>query len=155
PARKARAYQALALVMAGRVDEAHSLSLAVRQGRELDLEVRVACTLFDYWYTLLRGPASGPAEELSRLTDLLVGAPAELWSRCMPVQLGFVSRPGYRAALERFIRAGLRVAGDSNLPLRAALERWEASAHVFRADLARARPMLRRLREDCAWLGLA
>jgi LuxR family maltose regulon positive regulatory protein len=155
PARRARAYQALALFMAGRVEEAHHLSLAVRQGHELDLEGHVACTLFDHWYTLLQGPAGGPAEQLSRLTDLLIGAPAELWNRCMPVLIGFVGRPGYRAALERFVREGLRVAGDSNLPLRAALEHWEASAHVFRADLARAGPMLRRLREDCAWLGRA
>ena len=154
-ARKARAYEALALFMAGRVDEGRALSVALRQGpAQTDVETQALGELFDYWYTMVKGPVDGPAAHLSRMTGLLAGAPAELWLRCTPPVTAFVNRPRHSQAVERFVREGFAIAGESHQHLRAALEFLEASLHVAKAEFPLASSLVRRMYEDFGWLAL-
>jgi LuxR family maltose regulon positive regulatory protein len=112
------------------------------------------CELLELSASVVRGPADAPARHLQRLMDILLGAPADLWYRCMWVT-AFVIRPRFQPALQRFLDEALVAAGDSHLHLRALAQFHQINATILSGDAARARVLMRRLEEDTAWLAQA
>jgi LuxR family maltose regulon positive regulatory protein len=157
-ALRARTYLAHAIFGAGRVDEAVAVAQACRtHPLSDDREVSALCELLDLTASFLHAPAGGPTRHLRRLTDILLGAPAELWYRCMPMMTTFVYRPGFQPVLRRFLEEALIAAGESHLHLRASVQLFEAHDAIYGAigsDASRARALLRRADEDMAWLAL-
>ncbi|MBT2326627.1 transcriptional regulator [Variovorax paradoxus] len=153
-AQRARAFEALALLFLGRIDEARQLSATVRS-RAMDLDVAALSELFGYWDTGYSGPPLGPAEHLGRLVDLLEDvAPADLWYRCVPRVYVLVGRVGLNAQLRRFVQGAQRAAGDENALLQAAVSLIDAWLLLWRGRIDEADRWLRRVQDDSNWFAL-
>lgn len=152
-AQHARAFETLALFFAGRNEEMHRLSKAIR-ARPLDETSAAVTELVRIWESCVDGPPEGPAEHLDRLVDILskAGTP-DLWYCCAPNLYVFVGRTDFRAPLQRFVRGALAAAGDTNAALQAAAHTLEAWIEMGQGHLAQADEKIRQLREDNQWLG--
>ncbi|GAA4339684.1 hypothetical protein GCM10023165_19210 [Variovorax defluvii] len=151
-ARRARAMQALATLFCGQMEEAFRLSQAVRTG-PLDQETETLGELFDFWYTGHHGPEEGPARHLARMVDLLQGASAELWSRCIP-RLGIlISRPGMTVQIRRFLEGARTAAGAANWYLQANANLMEGWLLLWQGRITELTAALQRIEEDADWLG--
>jgi LuxR family maltose regulon positive regulatory protein len=152
-AQHARAFETLALFFAGRTEEMHRLSKAIR-ARPLDETSAAVTELVRIWESCVDGPPEGPAEHLDRLIDILSkAATPDLWYCCAPNLYVFVGRTDFRAPLQRFVRSALAVAGDTNAALQAAAHTLEAWLEMGQGRLAQADAKIRQLREDNQWLG--
>lgn len=151
-AQQARAFEAMALLNLGRLEEAGERLRAIRAKPESH-DVAVFGELLAYWYTGACGPANGPAQHLARMLDLLEqGGSPELWYRCMPHFL-FLGRPGVNAQFARYAERALIVAGENHPHMRASANALKAWLLLFNGRTDEADTLIREAQEEMSWLG--
>lgn len=147
-ADRARAYLALGLFYAGRVDEAVRLAESLRQPRPWDPEVQALLILLDHLVEFVQGSRETSAAHLGRLADALRGAPPELWFRCLSA---IVPGPGLRPALDHLLEEAVAAAGEEHLHLRTSAQFHQLTLMVYEARVDAIDPLLKALEEDYAW----
>ena len=153
-AHRARACHARALFLVGRFEDAEHLRQLHEHSPATDPEADVYMANLDYWMAFFTGPVTAPAQRLHRMTDLLEGAPPELWNRAsMVLGILFFVAPGLRSAVQRFLEQARLHGSDAHAPLAASLSYYEAVDAINRADLPRALATVKRFEEESAWLG--
>ncbi len=151
-AQQARAFEAMALLNLGRLDEAGERMQTVRTNPE-NHAINVFGELLAYWYSGARGPADAPAQHLARMLDLLEQeATPELWYRCVPHFL-FLGRPNVNAQFARYAERALVVAGDGHPHLRASANAIRAWLLLFDGRTDEADVLIREAQEETRWLG--
>ena len=151
-ALQARAFETMALLNLGRLDEA-AVRLAALPPHPDDPELGAFAELLRYWDSGARGPMEGPARHLSRMIDRLEQHPsAELWLRCLPHFL-FLGHPGVSAQMARYVAHALALAGETHPQLRAGANTLKAWLAMWDARLDDAEALLREAEADAEWLG--
>jgi LuxR family transcriptional regulator, maltose regulon positive regulatory protein len=151
-ARQAEAFQAMALLNLGRLDETATLLERVRTRPET-LGTAAFGELLAYWYTGAWGPAEAPAQHLSLMLGLLEqDLSPELWYRCVPHFL-FLGRPGVNSLLGRYADQALGLAGDSHPHLRGSARALQAWLLLFQGRAEEAEAAIREAQDEERWLG--
>jgi LuxR family transcriptional regulator, maltose regulon positive regulatory protein len=151
-AQQARAFEALALLNLGRLDEASDRLAAIPIPSD-NPELAAFSELLRYWDSGARGPLEGPGHHLERMLDHLERQPSpELWHRCLPHFL-FLGNPGVSAPMARYVDQALLVAGDAHPQLRAGALTLKAWLLMWDARLDEAEAVLALAEEDARWLG--
>ena len=152
-AQEARAFEALARALTGRLDESRQLTKQLRTSA-MSQTVAVLCELCDCWHASVYGPPSGPAEHLMRMVAILsADAPPNVWYACFPHVHRFSGRVGTRRALEEFIRGARRAAHGNHAPLLHAADVLEARLLLLQGRVLELSQAIRRIEEENRWLG--
>jgi len=151
-ALQARAFETMALLNLGHLDEA-ARQLATLPAHPEDPELGAFAELLRYWDSGARGPLDGPGRHLSRMIDRLEQRPSPpLWLRCLPHFL-FVGHPEVCAQMARYVAHALALAGDSHPQLRAGANTLKAWLAMWDARLDDAEAALTEAEADADWLG--
>ncbi len=150
--RLARAQRAMAIMAAGRLDEA-AAEVARLRGEPLSEHARTLALNAEIWLAIDDCRHAAVAPLLTQMLALLQRVDRlDLWYQTTP-PLRMPGLPGITPVLERHAEQLLRVAGDEPTPLRALGLLSQAWCALWRGRIEHAQALLDSAREDAAWSG--
>jgi LuxR family maltose regulon positive regulatory protein len=150
--RLARAQRAMAIMAAGRLDEA-AAQVARLRGEALSEHARTLVLNAEIWLAIDDCRHAAVAPLLTQMLDLLQRVDRlDLWYQTTP-PLRMPGLPGITPVLERHAEQLLRVAGEEPTPLRALGLLSQAWCALWRGRIEHAQALLDSAREDAAWSG--
>ena len=148
----ARAQRAMAIMAAGRLDEATAEVARLRR-ETLSEHARTLVLNAEIWLAIDDCRHAEVAPLAHRMLDLLQRVDRlDLWYQTTP-PLRMPGLPGITPVLERHAELMLRVAGDAPTPLRALGLQAQAWCALWRGCIERAQALLDSARADAAWSG--
>ena len=151
--RRARVFEAIALVGNGLIPESESL-LAEISLDGADVETHALGLALRTWHAIDGGRFRDVARCYSEVLDVLERTEElEIWYQCFQRPL-YVWLPGMAAPLARFVDGVMRRNGDTPSQMRAIAFVMAAWLALWRGELSQAAERVRQAREDERWLGM-